>query len=340
MYIGDGQQDRVRHRGDKAFLVGSVMSVWFVLYFMSGIITSYVHNSLVSSPKSILVNIWAFGAVAFAIEYSRHGLMLMVRRRHVVWFGLIVALVLGIQQMNFGLIPLTHGLDSFVKLAISDFVPALLSSLLLTYLAITAGLPSMLVYRLGLVAATILPPIVPKYDWYMQGVSLILLAVSIYISMDRTRQDREAPTRHRYHHHPRRAYDMMAVLIILGMAMFMTGLFSYKPAAIASNSMQPVFSRGAMVIVRKAKPVDVRVGDIVQYRRESITVTHRVVEIDNAADGSGKKVFVTKGDNNHDKDPLVSQSQIIGIVRAKIPLIGYPSVWLLQVSGHYDKDHP
>jgi hypothetical protein len=65
-----------------------------------------------------------------------------------------------------------------------------------------------------------------------------------------------------------------------------------------------------------------------------------VVEIDNAADGSGKKVFVTKGDNNHDKDPLVSQSQIIGIVRAKIPLIGYPSVWLLQVSGHYDKDHP
>jgi signal peptidase len=295
----------------------------------------------VSNPKSVLVNIWAFGVVAFAIEYSRHGLMLMVRRRNIVWFGLVVAVILGVQQMNFGLIPLNHGLDGFVKQAISDFIPALLSSVLLTYLAITAGLPSMLVYRLGLVAATILPPIVPKYDWYMQGVSLILLAVCAYIAMDRTRQDRTTPTRHRYRHHPQRAYDIMAILLIIGLAMFMTGFFSYRPAAIASNSMEPVFSRGAMVIVKKdTNPLDVHVGDIVQYRRESITVTHRVVEIDNAADGSGKKVFVTKGDNNPSKDPLVAQSQLMGIVRARIPLIGYPTVWLLELSGHYQKDHP
>jgi signal peptidase len=61
-------------------------------------------------------------------------------------------------------------------------------------------------------------------------------------------------------------------------------------------------------------------------------ITHRVVNIDAAADGSGKRVFTTKGDNNPSKDPLVAQSQLVGIVRSQVPFIGYPTVWLQEIS--------
>lgn len=333
LYITRDLQDRVHHRGDKAFLIGSVLAVWFVLYFLSGLITTYVHNSLVTNPRGVMINLWSFAVVAYAIEYARHGIMLLVGRRNVVWFGAIVAVVLAIQQMNFGLIPVTHGLDAFVKLGISDFAPAIFSSFLLTYLAISGGLPAMLVYRLGLVAATILPPIIPKYDWYLQGVSLILLTVTSYVALDRTRQDRQpSPSQRRHRHHPQRAYDVMTVMLLLFLAMFMTGFFTYKPAAIVSNSMKQVFGRGSIVIIQKNRdPADVHVGDIVQYRRSDKMITHRVVAIDAAADGSGKIVFTTKGDNNPSNDRPVAASQLVGIVRSQVPFIGYPTVWLQEI---------
>ncbi len=334
MYVARGHQDRVRHRSEKAFMIGSVLAVWFVVYFLSGLVTTYVNNSLVSSPKSIILNLWSFGVVAFCIEFARHRLMLVIGRRNVVWFGVIVAVVFGLQQLNFGLIPATHGLEGFIELAVSDIIPAIVGSFLLTYLAIAGGLPSMLVYRLGIVAATILPPIIPKYDWYLQGISLLFLALCIYIAFDRDRQHRQAPSTHRYRRHQARAYDIMSVLVMIWLVLFTTGFFSYKPAAIASNSMQPVFSRGSIVIVQKVDdPVDVQVGDIVQYKRISEMITHRVVATDAADDGSGDRVFMTKGDNNPSMDPVVNQSQIVGIVRAQIPLIGYPTVWLQGAGG-------
>ncbi|MCA9325805.1 signal peptidase I [Candidatus Saccharibacteria bacterium] len=334
-----GKQDRVRHRAEKAYLVGSVMAVWFVLYFLSGLITTYVENSLVAGLSSMLINIWTFGVVAAAIEYSRHGIMQLVNRRDVVWFGIAVATVLAIQQMSFGQLSQADGLDGFIKLAVSDFIPVIMSSLLLTYLAIAGGLPAMLVYRLGLVATVIFPPIIPKYDWYLQGISLILLTVSAYIAIDRTRQDRQVAS-HRYRHHPKMAYDLMWLAVMLGLVLFVTGFLSYKPSAIVSNSMKPVYSRGAIVVVQKiGNPMDVQVGDIVQYQRKDKLITHRVVVIDNAADGSGKRVFITKGDNSPSQDPIVTETQLVGIVRAAIPFAGYPSVWLQEtVQGKQQAD--
>ncbi len=190
----------------------------------------------------------------------------------------------------------------------------------------------MLVYRLGLVAVTILPPIIPKYDWYLQGVSILLLTTSVYVVMDRYQQGKKAHVRHRSRR-PIRAYDIMSVSVMTGLALFMTGFFSYRPYTILSNSMKPVYSRGSMVIVQKIDdPMDIKVGDIVQYKRSSIMITHRVKAIDAAADGSGKKVFITKGDNSSSVDPPVTEAQIVGIIKSHIPLIGYPTVWLREVS--------
>lgn len=337
--IAHAQPDRVQRRADKAFLVGGLLASWFVVYFLSGFITTYTHNSLVAGPKSVINNIWTFGAVAFALEYARNKLLLIAGRRNAVWFGVLVSLVLAAQQMNIGFIPLAGGAAGIIKLCISDFVPAMAASFLLTYLAISSGLPAVLTYRLGLVAIAILPPIIPKYDWYLQGISFILLASIIYFAVDRNQQGREG----RIARHPNKAHVAMNIMSTMSAAffiVFMSGVLIYKPSVILSNSMKPVFSRGSMVIVQKINGrMDVRVGDIVQYWRRDIKITHRVVAIDTTADGTGKKVYITKGDNNPSKDPPVNQSQVIGIVRAKIPYVGYPTAWLADISKP-NTEHP
>ncbi len=315
----------------RTLLVASVVVVWLVLYFLSGLITTYVHNSLFTNVTGIALNLWQFGIVAAAIEYSRYNLMRLVSRRNMLWFGFVLSCVLAVQQMNFGLLQNVGHLADFIEISVSDFMPSIISSFALTYLAITSGLAAQLIYRLGLVGTVALLPIIPKFDWYLQGISLILLAVVIYVAVDRQTQ---ADVRHPYRQrNPRRAFDVLWVVGMLALAGFMTGMFNYRPYSIPTNSMLPVYGSGSMVVVQKTSdPMDVKVGDIVQYQTTSKLITHRVTDIEPAADGSGERVFILKGDNNPSPDAPVKQDQVVGIVRVHMPYIGYPTVWLMGLS--------
>ena len=331
--IAGGRQDRVKNRSEKATIVGSVLAIWFVIYMMTGIFVTFVENALVPNFRAVVLNIVAFGVAVAAIEYSRHKLMLLVSRRHVLWFGAIVAIVFALQQMSFAQFSNLVSAKDLVQFAIGSLAPIILASFLLTYLAISSGLPSMLTYQLGVVATTILPPIIPKYDWYMLGVSSVLLTVGVYIAIDRTVTS-DTRVQHRRRHHTKRAYDAMLVSVMVGLVLFMTGAFSYKPLVILSDSMKPIYSRGSVVIIQKISnpSMDISVGDIVQYDALGHRVTHRVVAIDAASDGSGEKIFTTKGDNSPSNDPPVRSSQIKGIIRSTVPYIGYPSVWLHELT--------
>lgn len=331
-YFAHGRNDRVRHRFDKSLTVGSVVVIWFVLYFILGLAVTYTYNALTSSIVATALNITVYGIGAACFEYARHSVMLIAGRRSVIGFGVLVSLVFALQQMNLvGLITATE-LGTIVKITVADILPMLLLSFLLTFLSITAGLGSQLMLRLGLVAATILPPIIPKYDWYMTGVSIVLLVILVYVVMDRTREHPRDTRMHRTRqHHPRMALDIMLVILMIGLVFFMTGALSYRPRAIVSNSMKPVFERGAIVVIQKSSPMDVKVGDIVQYDIPGRSITHRVIKIKESDDGGGKRVFITKGDNSPSIDLPVKENQIVGIIRAQIPYVGYPSVWLNEI---------
>ncbi len=328
--LSTGLTDRVQHKGDKAVLVGSVLAIWFVGYFATGIFVTFMRNALVSNPQAIAVNIAAFGVAAAALEYARHRTMLLAGRRNALWVGVLVACVFALAQINISHIAAARSFVDVIKLFVSDIAPAITSSALLTYLAVACGLPAQLTYRLGTLAITILPPIIPKYDWYLSGVSSILLTVIVYLVIDRSQRSRHEQHRR---HHTKRAYDGMWTIAMIGLALFMTGAFAYKPSAIMSDSMDPTFTRGSVVIIKKdTNPMDINVGDIIQYGARGLIITHRVITIDHTPDGSGKRIFITKGDNNPSQDPPVAQNQVLGIVRAQIPYIGYPTVWLHEMT--------
>ena len=327
-----GQRDRIRHKSDKALIICSVLSVWFVLYFLSGLAVTYVHNAVASSWLTVGLNLLAFGSTAAAVEYIRYVLMLKAGRRNIVWFGAIVGLVLSAQQLALIQFPDISSMIDNVKFVIAFVIPAVFSSVLLTYLAFSAGLQSQLAYSLGVVVMTVLPPIIPKYDWYMTSMTSILLAIAVYIMIDRSGGETDEMRARRRHRRPQFVFNAMFGLVILALVLFMTGVFSYKPVVILSDSMVPVFSRGSVVVIQKVnEPMDITTGDIIQYASENKTITHRVVAIDIDND-TGKRVFTTKGDNSPSRDPPVDQVRVIGIIRSTIPYIGLPTVWLKEIS--------
>lgn len=328
-----GQRDRIRHKSDKMLLIASVLSVWFVAYFLSGFMTTFVHNAIASSWQAIGLNILSFGLTAAAIEYIRYVLMLLAGRRNLLWFGVIVSVVFAVQQVSLLQMSDTGSSVEIIKFIITYIAPAIVNSLLLTYLSVATGLGSQLVYSLTLVGLTAIPPILPKYDWYMTSMSSVLLAVAVYVLIDRSADETdEVRVRHR-RRRPKIAFDIAFGLMMVALVLFMTGVFAYKPVVIMSNSMVPVFSRGSVVVVQRlGSPVDIRRGDIIQYQADNKIVTHRVVAIDTAEDDSGDLVFTTKGDNNPSRDLPVNQSHVIGVIRSTVPYAGYPTVWLRELS--------
>jgi signal peptidase len=327
-----GARIRIRHTSEKAFLIAAIICVWFVFYFLSGLVFTYVRNSLVVGFFPTLLNIFVYTTTAVALEYTRHQIMASVHRRNILWFGSIVSIVFALTQVPYSQIYTIANLEDLIKIIVASIVPVFAASFLLTYLALTSGFASMLVFRLGVVLIAVVPPIIPNYDWYLIGVSSLLLTIVTYVLTDKQIQHQRSH-RSKQLQHLKKANDIMFVIVIVGLAAFMSGFFSYRPLAILSNSMKPVYSRGSIVVIERiSSPVDVKVGDIVQYESEGKTITHRVVAIDAASDGSGKRVYTTKGDNSPSKDPIVPGNQIGGVVKAQIPYIGYPTIWLRELA--------
>lgn len=93
--------------------------------------------------------------------------------------------------------------------------------------------------------------------------------------------------------------------------------FNYRMFTVISGSMEPKYKIGDVLISKEVDPATIKVGDTVSYLgtagdfRDKV-ITHEVVSI--GEDKDGKLLFHTKGLANLVEDPVISGSQIYGVV--------------------------
>jgi len=103
-----------------------------------------------------------------------------------------------------------------------------------------------------------------------------------------------------------------------------------KIFSVITGSMIPVYNIGDIIIVKEVSPDKLSINDDIVYKGEkgnvrNKTITHRIVEINSKEDGSYR--IVTKGVANTARDPEINQTQLIGKVIGKVPIIN----WILRV---------
>ena len=118
---------------------------------------------------------------------------------------------------------------------------------------------------------------------------------------------------------------LLAVLgVILGINLYMTNArgvlgnqlpmpFGYGIANVLSGSMEPTFSKGALLLVKETDQITT--GDIVVYQADRELIVHRIVEIDG-------DTVVTQGDANNVADEPFDRSEIKGKVLGWVPGLG------------------
>ena len=89
--------------------------------------------------------------------------------------------------------------------------------------------------------------------------------------------------------------------------------FGYGIANVLSGSMEPTFSKGALLLVKEEKKTEP--GQIVVYQSGQELIVHRVIQIEG-------NLVTTKGDANEAADPVFDASQIKGVVVGWIPFLG------------------
>lgn len=124
--------------------------------------------------------------------------------------------------------------------------------------------------------------------------------------------------------------SLLAVLLLFHAPQVVGAEGSY---VVLSDSMEPTFSSGALIIVQSMSPAAIDRGDVITYRDSNGAgrTTHRVAEV---VTRDGTRYFRTKGDANENIDPdPVAGSQVIGQVWVSIPAVGYLLVFLQRPSG-------
>ena len=99
-----------------------------------------------------------------------------------------------------------------------------------------------------------------------------------------------------------------------------------KIFTVVTGSMIPVYEIGDILVVKEVPAEEIKVNDDVVYKGKAgtfrnKTITHRVVEIEKKEDGDYK--ITTKGVANLARDPEINQTQILGKVMFRIPIISF-----------------
>lgn len=226
----------------------------------------------------------------------------------------------------------TNMLNIFSIISITIY--SAIKNSLLSYTSYRYGYKSCYLYALITSLMPIIAPIYPDLGNYISIVFMITYSAIIYYNISKPTRKEEEETANTYKKNALFYIERFLLIFVVIIIFLVSGNFKYSISAIASDSMYPALKRGDAIILEKLdkKNIDsLKKGMIVAYEQDGQIVTHRIITIELQ---NGEEYIITKGDNNSTKDvQKKTKDDIIGIVRFKIPYIGYPSVEISEIKN-------
>lgn len=328
IYLFGLERDNKRYKKDFSLDIVEYSIIALLLFYISGLFVDFVKTHNYFSPEGIfnvilptIISIVTLCLLRFVLlcksELSRP---LIISTTAVFILISIYDASIGATFNN------TQDVFMFVSLYV---LPAISTNIYLSYVTLNYGFIPALIYSMIFGLYRIILPIAPAPNDYVFAVLKFLLPVFFFIRalIFRTKANKGMKIMSRnYRRHSVAPYIIPAIFTLV-MVYFVSGYFKFYAIAIASGSMNPTFDRGAVVIVDQ-RPDLIEVGDVIAFHAKESIIVHRIIEKNKDRDG---EYFITKGDANEAPDSIkIKRDNIVGVVKAKIPIIGYPTVLLSE----------
>lgn len=279
------------------------------------------------SPKGILINLLGILSVLIARELIRaYGIGTIWKYfKYKYFFILLFLFIMTATEINFFKIKHIEDMKGLIIYLISDVLLIFSKNILMSVFVFYGDFGSGILYAGIIDVFQKCSPVLPELPWLATGVIGVAFPIIYALFMGEKFHDTQKDKK------PRSNKGSVGYMISLGVSVlffwFCVGVFNLYPSIVLTGSMEPMIIPGDVVIIRKLlteKDVNsLANGDVINFKRENITITHRIVEVE--VDKAGNRSFVTKGDNNTSKDERkVYPNDIKGIVIHVLPKVGVP----------------
>lgn len=208
-------------------------------------------------------------------------------------------------------------------------VPSITSGVLLTVLGYYGGFRASAAYALTYAMFIRLFPFLPDLTWLAESAIGIIFPIIFAMIVRENAMAGEGGRRHKLEKITP-GYVISLIFTIL-ITWFAVGVFPIYPSVILTGSMEPMIMPGDMILIKKGMSQEeiegYQVGDVINFNRDSINITHRIIEV--MVDNAGNYTFRTKGDNNDSEDDdIVELTEVNGKQIFTIPKIGIPAMMI------------
>ena len=307
-----------------------LMGAFYMLGFKTGFSNSY--SSIFKNYISPIAWIKVFLIVGLS-ELIRYVVVNIECRKNFFKFSYQALMVIILFYVEMNIATKSYNFSSFNQLYeffALIFVQSISKNLLLNYVTKRYGIKPCLCYRLIMDLYIYILPIVPKINVFIEGVILLVFPYVVY-SLLKSLEDHNKlePIRKTKKHNKISTIIFSVVFAVL--VALVSREFEYAMIAIGSGSMTGTVNKGDAIVYKKYhQDTDtLKEGDIIVYVKENVTIVHRIYRIYNL---DGETVYQTKGDYNENADNwVVKKGDITGMVKFRVLLIAWPSVYLNEI---------
>lgn len=323
------KKDKNYLKGSSARIVTAALMTFMIITYGLGIILGFTKGYIYNNLYEFLKDVSPILIITIEIELLRHTVIKnSFKNKKTIIFYTIISIILNIiLEINIGILNTAE--DKFIFLSTIIF-PIIAEEALCSYMTYKIALLPSLIYKLVIKLYIYLVPIIPNLGNYIYSVVNIILPFVIYSILSKIviRYEKEKQKLRKIN---RVVITIPLAACLVVLILLISGIFKYKLIAIASNSMSPTYKRGDAIIYEKINVKELKVGDILAFQKNSIVVTHRIVEIWKQDD---RYYFTTKGDNNNTNDAdKIEEKNVLGRVQFSFKYIGYPTVLINEFFG-------
>lgn len=329
---------KIKHKRSLKFWASYFGLMYIVINMLGGLVDGFGRSPYNHTIGGIIVNVIFVGTALVGRECLRGTLINSGRKQENIILFILVALLMTVVKYPITRYMTIRTVEGLIQFAAQHFLPNLTNSIFASYLVFVGGPLTSVIY-LGMIEAFIwISPILPNLKWITSAFIGIMSPIFFMMFFSELPLSQESRQRKKEKYEDSTLSWVITTVVSIGLIWFAVGVFPVYPSVIATGSMKPIINPGDIILVKKITNTrdmeDIKEGDIIQFRKDSILISHRIIGIEKV--GGGNIQFITKGDNNKEIDwEPVSSQNVKGMVKHILPKIGWPT---LLIKGNRDID--
>lgn len=303
--------------------------IYVILLYMLGIFTGFYTSTVQLSIWSIWNYIIPYIVIIISAENIRKTLLLK-EGKYSKAIVLVMMVLLDV-IINTNIYSLNTVNDYFVLVSFIIFA-SIANNLLFNYIILKhRNAEAIIMYRLITTLYSYILPVSPDIYIFLECIIKMIAPYLVYMILERIYGSKKV-TISVTQRKKDRVITIVYYIIIVIIAILVSCKFKYGIMIVGSGSMTGTLNKGDIIFYEKyGKNDEIEDGQIIVFNKDGMKIIHRIIE----QKLMGTEIrYYTKGDANQDKDDgYRERKDIIGQVKARIPYVGYLTLWVNDFIG-------